>query len=451
MNTIKRTVAMALLIAAMMLSGCAGNEAVPSGGAAETGGTDVINEAAPGNKENQAPEQSKQTAESHQEDKEDAEDGLLTVTFLDVGQGNAVLVENDGLYMLIDGGDRDYSSYVVSYLKKQGVEKLEYAVSSHYDADHLNGVIGALHVFTCDTLLAADYVTDTKVYQSLLSVIDEKDISVEYPDMGDTYTFGDAEFTIVCPDAYDYSQDNDNSIGIRLAYGEHSFLICGDAGKKVEEVMINSGLTVRSDVYLASHHGSAGSSSKAFLEAVQPKAVVISAGMGNSYGHPTEEVLSNIQAIGASLYRTDLQGEIIITSDGTQMHFNAEPCTDFRDGEQLVPSGETTRGTAQKTDGSAGQTQGGEALDQTKEQQGADVDSKDQTQEQQGADADFKDQTQSQEGVERTYILNRNTKKFHVPSCSSVSEMNPENKAEFNGTREEAIAAGYASCGRCHP
>ncbi len=262
-------------------------------------------------------------------------DAVFTVTFLDVGQGNAVLVENDGLYMLIDGGGRDYSSYVVSYLQNQGVQELEYVVSSHYDADHLNGIVGALHVFSCGTLLAADYTADTRVYQSFLSVVEEKGITMQYPDMGATYTFGDAEFTIVCPDAYDYEDVNDNSIGIRLVYGENSFLICGDAGTEMEEVMMQSGLVIDSDVYMASHHGSAGSSSLEFLKAVSPEAVVISAGLGNSYGHPTSRVLEDIREIGAELYRTDLQGEIIVTSDGTRLEWNVAASEDFRSGEEL--------------------------------------------------------------------------------------------------------------------
>ena len=211
-------------------------------------------------------------------------DGTLSVTFLDVGQGNAVLVEQGGAYMLIDGGNRDYSSFVVSYLKEQGVEELAYVIASHYDADHLNGVVGALHAFSCGQVLAPDYVTDTRVYESFERVLKEQDIALAYPAVGDTYTLGDASFTVVCPKAYDPKEDNDNSVGIRLVYGDTSFLICGDAGKAEEQVMLDSGVTLESDVYLASHHGSEGSSSEAFMRAVSPTAVVVSAGAGNSYG-----------------------------------------------------------------------------------------------------------------------------------------------------------------------
>lgn len=417
MNKIKRTLFGALLFGALLLSGCTqtGNpEAAEtawddtgsrSGGYAGTDGGSGSNEA-----------------------QNTAADGLLTVTFLDVGQGNAVLVENDGLYMLIDGGDREYSSYVVSYLQQQGVEELEYVVSSHYDADHLNGIVGALHVFDCELFLAADYTTDTKVYESLLSVIDEKDIPVEYPDMGDTYIFGDAEFTIVCPDDYSYSDDNDNSVGIRLVYGENSFLILGDAGTRVEEMLLQSGLELESDVYLASHHGSAGSSSMAFMEVVNPKAVVISAGLGNSYGHPTEAVLYRVEKMGAQLYRTDLQGEIIVTSDGSNLSWNAAPVEDYRSGDDIsVESGKAGSDSVQGSTDTSGN-------DSIKSDTGA------------SEGAGIKSSTDV-----NIYVLNLNTQKFHYPSCSSVSDMNEENKAEFEGSREELLEAGYAPCGRCKP
>ena len=342
---------------------------------------------------------------------------ILTVTFMDVGQGNAVLVENDGAYMLIDGGDRDYASYVVSYLKKQGVEELEYVISSHYDADHLNGVVGVLNAFPCEKLLAADYTTDTKVYESLLAVIDEKDINVEYPDMGEVYSFGEAEFTIVCPDAYDYDDANDNSIGILLVHGDNSFLICGDAGEKVENVMVHSGLKMDADVYLASHHGSAGSSSEEFLRAVAPEAVVISAGLGNSYGHPTKRVMESVEKIGADIYRTDLQGEIIVTSDGSQLSWNVEPSTDFRSGEELETAGVTEKNNTGSGNnaGSGNNTESGES------------------------------------SREKTFVLNTNTKKFHDPSCSSAEDIHEDNRAEFTGTREDLLDAGYLPCGRCKP
>lgn len=333
-------------------------------------------------------------------------EGDLTVTFLDVGQGNAVLVESEGEYMLIDGGDREYSSFVVSYLKNAGVTELSYVISSHYDADHLNGVVGALNAFPCETVLAADYVTDTRVYDSFCEAVAEQGISLVYPSVGEVYEFGDAEFTVVCPDSYDYADVNDDSVGIRLVHGDNSFLICGDAGKASEEAMLESGVLLDSDVYLASHHGSDGSSSAEFLEAVSPEMVVISVGEDNSYGHPSERVLADVAAAGAEIYRTDLQGTVTVTSDGKELFWNTEPAAESG---QSGNAGETASGRAEETDASL-----------------------------------------EGDGQE-TYILNQNTKKFHLPSCVSAEDISSENRAEFRGSREELTEAGYEPCQRCKP
>lgn len=384
------------------------------------------------------------TAGTEGQREEQMPDGTLSVTFLDVGQGNAVLVEQSGAYMLIDGGNRDYSSFVVSYLKEQGVEELAYVIASHYDADHLNGVVGALHAFSCGQVLAPDYVTDTRVYESFERVIKEQDIALAYPAVGDTYTLGDASFTVVCPEVYDPKEDNDNSVGIRLVYGNTSFLICGDAGKAEEQAMLDSGVTLDSDVYLASHHGSEGSSSEAFMRAVSPTAVVVSAGAGNSYGHPTRTVLNRVKACGAALYRTDLQGTITVTSDGTSLSWSVDATQDYRDGDEVAAGAADTTGTSGTagtgvTDAAAGSTDTtgtsgtADTADSAAQASGGDTAA--------GSTAD----------VTGEYVLNMNTKKFHRPSCSSVAQMSPENKAAFSGSREELIAAGYDPCKRCNP
>lgn len=373
------------------------------------------------------------TAGTEGQREEQMPDGTLSVTFLDVGQGNAVLVEQGGAYMLIDGGNRDYSSFVVSYLKEQGVEELAYVIASHYDADHLNGVVGALHAFSCGQVLAPDYVTDTRVYESFERVIKEQDIALAYPAVGDTYTLGDASFTVVCPKAYDPKEDNDNSVGIRLVYGDTSFLICGDAGKAEEQAMLDSGVTLESDVYLASHHGSEGSSSEAFMRAVSPSAVVISAGAGNSYGHPTRTVLDRVKACGAALYRTDLQGTITVTSDGTSLSWSVDATQDYRDGDEVAAGAADTTGTSVAADTADSAAQASVAADTA------------------GSAAQASSGGETAADVTGEYVLNTNTKKFHRPSCSSVAQMSPENKAAFSGSREELIAAGYDPCKRCNP
>lgn len=338
-------------------------------------------------------------------------DGNMVVHFLDVGQGNSVLVECDGRYMLVDGGDYDYSSYVVAYLKNQGVETLDYMVVSHYDSDHLSGCVGALRAFDVETVICPDYEADTKTYYTFADDLEKYDVDYIHPEVGDVYDFASAEFTIVCPEECDYSDENDNSVGIRLTFGQNSFLICGDAGEESEEDMVESGVYLQSDVYMAGHHGSAGSSTYDFLQAVQPEVVVISAGFDNSYGHPAKATMNRLKNTGAEIYRTDLQGELIAVCDGINITWNVEPSNDFRCGEDVVADGPVTKPSSSTTSqGTSG--------------------------------------TSAQSG-KRTYVLNTNSEKIHLPSCDSVADIDAENKEQVTSTITELEEQGYSPCKRC--
>jgi beta-lactamase superfamily II metal-dependent hydrolase len=251
-------------------------------------------------------------------------DTTLSVTFLDVGQGNCVLAESDGHYMLIDGGDNKHSSFVVSYLKEHNIEKLDYVIVSHYDADHLSGVIGAMYNTSVGTLLAPAYEGDTKTYQSYIKCLETQNITATTPAIGDTFTLGKASFTVVCPQNYDYTEENNLSLGIRLTDSYHSFLIVGDAQSKSENDMIKSGIDISSDVYLVSHHGSRSSSSSKFLEAVDPAYAVISVGADNDYGHPAQEVLSRLDERHIQVIRTDENGTITAYSTPSQLQWQLE-------------------------------------------------------------------------------------------------------------------------------
>lgn len=331
----------------------------------------------------------------------------LTVQILDVGQGSAALIRQGDSFLLMDGGDKDYSSYVVSYLKKEGVERLDYVIVSHYDADHLNGVVGVLNAFECKQVLAPDYKTDTKVYQSYLKVIEEKNIPVEHPRLGDSYTFADSSFRVVCPASYSYQDANSNSLGIRLSYGDSSFLICGDCTEESEQDVLYKGTDVHSDVYVANHHGSKYSNSEEFLQAVSPSYVIISCGRDNSYGHPGASVMLSIQKLGASLFRTDLQGVITAVSDGSNIRFANEVCMDYRSGEEIAEA--DSAGNGNVGDGSSGQD------------------------------------------TTTTYILNTSTKKFHRPDCGSVKKRKEESRATSSESRESLISQGYEPCKNCRP
>ncbi len=261
--------------------------------------------------------------------------GELVVCYLDVGQGSATLLYQSGHWMLIDGGDRDYSSFVVSYLTEQQVDSLDYVMITHYDADHLNGVVGALNNFSCDLIVASQDSADTRVYQSFVSLVEEQSLTVLVPEVGDTFSFGDSTITIVGPVTYDYDDSNARSLCIRIEYGENSFLICGDATTETEADILAAGIQVKADVYLANHHGSNYSNSQDFLEAVDPEVIVISCGYGNSYYHPGGKLMYWLKETDILVYRTDLQGSIIAVSNGSTISFLQEACADYRSGSEI--------------------------------------------------------------------------------------------------------------------
>ena len=326
-----------------------------------------------------------------------AEGEQLRVEFLDVGQGNAVLLESQGHYVLIDGGDRETSSFVVSYLQEQGIETFDYVVASHFDSDHLAGLIGVLHQFGVNQILTPDYEGDTKLYQSFEEAVRQYQVMEIHPQQEEVYSFGTAQMEILGPVYYGHSDGNEDSICIRVTNGENSFLICGDIGEDTETELVHTGVDVSADVYLLNHHGSNTSSTQEFLDLVQPSYAVISCGTRNSYGHPGTETMARIENLGIPTYRTDRQGTIRVESDGTQLFWEQEPCNDFTPGDQ-----------AEET-------------------------------------------IQQEAGQENLYILNTRSMKFHLPSCNAVNKMKEKNRQEYTGSRDALIQQGYSPCGTCHP
>lgn len=142
----------------------------------------------------------------------DEKDASLSLTMLDVGQGLSVLIEADGEYLLYDGGGRSASSYVVSYLQQHGVDQIRWLVASHYDEDHISGLVGVLNTVEVEEALLPDYTTETQIYQSLQNAIAEQNVPVVTPLQGDLYTLGNAEIEVVGPGNNHYTKDNDNSL-----------------------------------------------------------------------------------------------------------------------------------------------------------------------------------------------------------------------------------------------
>ena len=344
--------------------------------------------------------------------------GSMTVHFLDVGQGLSILVQSEGQTLLYDGGPRSASSYVVSYLQEQNVAEIDYLISSHYDEDHVSGLIGCLSAFQVDHVIGADYVHDSSLYDSFMDGVAAQGLEVQHPAVGTEYEFGSGEFTVLSPKEIS-KESNANSVAIRLTNGDNSFIFTGDADHNSESDMVASGLDLDCDVLSVGHHGSATATSWDFLQATVPEFAVISCGTGNMYGHPDADTMEKLSDMGISVYRTDEQGTIVASSDGSTISWNMEPCNDYTsgDGEAAAQSGETA-GFA--SEGSSGQEAA--AVSEESEQTAAADDSQE----------------------EMVWISATGSKYHSIPDCGN---MNPD-KA-YQEPVSQAQAQGYEACKRC--
>ncbi|MBP3284198.1 MAG: MBL fold metallo-hydrolase [Clostridia bacterium] len=244
------------------------------------------------------------------------EENLLKIHYIDVGQADCILITLNDQTMLIDAGDEAHDDDVVNYLKAQNITEFDYVIGTHPHADHIGGLDSVINEFAIDTLLMPKAVNTSPSFESVLDAMEHKNLSATSPKIGDTYSFNAAEFTIL--NSVDSTPENLNnaSIVIRLVYGEQSYLFTGDAEKAIEYQMMDSGLTLKSNVLKVAHHGSNTSSLEKFILAVDPDIAVISVGKDNSYGHPHEKIVNRLNRLNIKTYRTDENGTIIISSDG---------------------------------------------------------------------------------------------------------------------------------------
>ncbi len=319
-------------------------------------------------------------------------DGDFQIHFIDVGQADAALVICDGKTMLIDGGNKEDSNLIYSYLTRHNISYLDYVVCTHAHEDHVGGLAGALTAADAGVILSPVTQYDSKAFSDFVQKAADRGKTLTVPKAGDSFALGEAIVTVIGP-VKSYEETNDTSLVLRIVYGETSFLFTGDMESAAESDLIESGATLKSTLLKVGHHGSSSSTSYRFLKEVAPRYGVISVGKDNSYGHPNESVLSRLHDAEVSLYRTDERGDIICVSNGKTLSFT------------------TAKGSS-------------------------------------GSDSTPPADTEEPPVSEYPYIGNLNTQKYHNKDCASIPK--EENRIYFTSIAE-AEEKGYTPCGNCKP
>ncbi len=247
----------------------------------------------------------------------------LKVTFLDVGQADCAIIQVGDKNMLIDAGTNSAANQVISAIKNLGISRLDCVVGTHPHEDHIGGLDAVINTFDIGGVIMPKVSATTQTFNDVLLAIQKKGLTITTPAPGTTFNLGQAKVTILAPNSPSYSDVNNYSVVIKVEFGNVSFLFTGDAQTDSEKEMIAKGYNLKVDVLKVGHHGSSTSSSPAFLKAMSPKYAVISVGASNSYGHPSQATLTNLSGIGAKVYRTDLNGSVVITSDGTNIQVSS--------------------------------------------------------------------------------------------------------------------------------
>ncbi|HIT89537.1 MAG TPA: MBL fold metallo-hydrolase [Candidatus Merdenecus merdavium] len=338
---------------------------------------------------------------SYTEEKAKAEEPAMKVHFIDVGQADSILITSKDQAMLVDAGNNDDASFLLQYLTEQGIKKLDYVIGTHPHEDHIGSLDRVIENFDIDTVIMPNKVHTSQTFQDVITAIEDKNLKITKPVVGNEYVLGDAKFTILGP-VKDYGDELNNwSVGIKISDGTHSFVLCGDAETEAEYDMVDTGLDLSADVLKLCHHGSSTSSSELFLKEVNPSFAVIMAGVDNQYGHPHSEVMDRLEEMNIEVYRTDQDGTIVVESTKDHLIWNTYP------------------------DVKSDHYNGKEGKDQGSDEEGA---------------------VKGEESLEEVMVhKTKSGKRYHLANCTSLEN------SDIEISLEDAKKEGLTPCKICNP
>lgn len=311
---------------------------------------------------------------------------LLDIYFLDTGNSDCIFIDADQT-VLIDAGDNDDEEKIVDFLKRLEVDKIDYLINTHPDADHSGGLDAVINQFEIGTVFISNGSAASKTYRDFVNAAVNSGLSPSVP-LKDKLFYLQQDMYMRFYNTEALGSGNEVSLIIELVYKNEKFLFMGDA-EKAQELSVLSELE-DVDLIKIGHHGSRTSTSDELLRQVMPEYAVILCGKDNAYGHPHQEVLDRLIDYGVRVYRTDQQGMIHVQSDGNSIDMGVSELSnaDKVNNQKLVDDEHTY------------------------------------------------------------YIGNLNSKKFHLDTCSSLPST--KNQIVFN-SYEDAVNAGYTPCSRCNP
>lgn len=249
----------------------------------------------------------------------DLENNMVT-HFIDVGQGDCILIQVNNKNLLIDSGTSDSKQKLIRYLKQNNITKLDYIVATHPHVDHIGGMASVINNFEVGEFYAPKAVATTQSFNDMIDALRAKNLKIKIATTNISLNLGpDATCLMLSPSKSTYDNVNNYSCALRITYKSSTYLFTGDIETQAEDEIMANGYDISAQVLKVGHHGSKTSSSNEFLDKVSPKIAVISCGIDNDYGHPNKETLDRLQKLNCIVYRTDLDKTIVLISDGAKI------------------------------------------------------------------------------------------------------------------------------------